>query len=59
MVGLSKNKNTDNQGKESCVNESDQISLLRDSTMSSALNFCFYLFYCSAKEKDNIRRKNN
>ena len=58
MVGSSKNKNTDNQGKGSCANESDQISLLRDSTVSSA-HFCFYLFYCSAKEKDNIRRKNN
>ena len=33
------------------------ISLLRDSTISSALNFVFYLFYCNLKGKYHVRRK--
>ena len=37
--------------------EADYISLLRDSTMSSALNFCFYVSYWNLKQKDHIRRK--
>ena len=36
--------------------ETDHISLLRDSIMSNALNFCFYLCYCNLKEKDHTRR---
>ena len=32
-------------------------SLLRDSTISSALNFVFDLFYCNLKGKYHIRRK--
>ena len=55
----SKNKNTDHQGEENCAYEGDHISLLCDSTMPSALNICFYLFYCNQKEKDHIRRKIN
>ena len=55
--GTSKNKNIDNRGKEMSPYESIYISLLCDSAMSSALNFCFYLFYCNPKEKDHIRRK--
>ena len=39
--------------------ESDHISLLRDSTMPSALNFVFYVFYCNVKEKYHIRRTVN
>ena len=39
--------------------ESDRISLLRDSTISSALNFYFYIFYCNLKRKDHICRKLN
>ena len=39
--------------------EADHISLLCDSTMSSALNFCFYVFFCNLKEKDHIRRNIN
>ena len=39
--------------------ESSHSLLLCDSTASSALNFCFYLFYCNLKEKDHIRRKIN
>ena len=27
--------------------------------LSNVLNFCFYLFYCTRKEKDDIRRKIN
>ena len=34
------------------------FSLLDDSTVSDALNFRFYLFYCNLKEED-IRRKVN
>ena len=36
--------------------ETDHISLLRDSIMANALNFCFYLCYCNLKEKDHTRR---
>ena len=39
--GTSKNKNIDHLGKENYAYESDHISLPRDSTMPSALNFCF------------------
>ena len=38
------------------IYETDHISLLRDSTVSNALNFCFYLCYCNLKEKDHTRR---
>ena len=38
-VGTSKNKNIG--GKETCVYESDHISLLCYLTMSSVLKFCF------------------
>ena len=38
---------------------SDNISLLRDSTLSNVLNFHFYLFYCNRKEKYHITRKIN
>ena len=34
-------------------------SLYCDSTLSSVLNFRFYLFYCNRNEKDHIRRKIN
>ena len=53
----SKNKNIDHRGIENCTYESDYISLLRDSTIPSALNICFDLFYCNLKEKDHITRK--
>ena len=67
MVGTSKNKNIDNQGKETCAimstqvtYETDHNSLLRDPTMSNALSFCFFVcVYCNLKEKNNIRRKIN
>ena len=36
--------------------ETNHISLLRDSTMSDTLNFCFYVFYCNLEEQDHIRR---
>ena len=40
--------------------EIDHVSLLRDSTTSSALNFCFfYVFYCNLKVKNNIKRNIN
>ena len=35
--------------------EIDHIPLLQDSTISSALNFCFYVFYRTLKEKDHIK----
>ena len=38
--------------------ETDHVSVLRHSTMSGALNFCFYVFYFDLKEK-YIRRKIN
>ena len=38
------------------IYETDHISLLRDSTVSNALNFCLYLCYCNLKEKDHARR---
>ena len=52
MVGTSKNKNIDNQGKETCAiistqvtYETDNMSLLRDSTMSSALFLIFFMYF--------------
>ena len=39
--------------------ETDSISVLCYSTMSSARNFVFYLFYCDLKEKYHIRRNIN
>ena len=51
-VGTSKNKNIDYQLKETCVIMSTQVtyetdlnSLLCDSTMSSAPNFCFFMYF--------------
>ena len=39
------------------THETKHISLLLDSTISNALDFCsFYVFYCNLKEKDDIRR---
>ena len=50
-VGTSKSKNTYHGLKETCATMStqatygtDHISLLRDSTMSNALNFCFFMY---------------
>ena len=47
-VGIFGNKSIDHEVKGTCAimsakvtHEFDYISLLRDSTMSSALNFCF------------------
>ena len=46
--GISKNKNIDHRVKETCAimsaqvtYETDHFSVLRHSTMSGALNFCF------------------
>ena len=39
--------------------ETDHISLLCNSTMSSAPNFCFYVFYCNVKGKNQIKRTIN
>ena len=39
--------------------ETDHISFLCDSTMSSAPNFYFYVFYCNLKGKDDVRRNIN
>ena len=54
----------DHQGKETCtitptpvIYESDHISFFGYSTIASALNFVFNIFYCNPKEKDRIRRK--
>ena len=63
---MSKNKNIDHRVKEICAvistqvtYETDQIYVLCCSTMSSALNFCFYVFYCDLKGKYHIRRNIN
>ena len=58
-MSISRNKNIDHGGKETCDCKSTHISLLHDSTMSNALNFVFYLFYYNVKEKDHIKRKIN
>ena len=56
-VDTSKNKNID-LVKETCAirstqvtHETDHVSLLQDSTISSALIFVFYVFYCNLKRK--------
>ena len=36
--------------------ETDHVSLLCDSSISSALNFCFLCVYCNQEQKDVIRR---
>ena len=58
-VGTSRNKNIDNRGKKSCTYEIDQISLLHDATMSSTLNFYFYLFIATQKKKIILEEKIN
>ena len=62
-ISTSKNKDADHRVKETCAiwliqvtYEAEHISLLRDSAMSNALNFCFYIFYCNLKEKDHTKR---
>ena len=50
-VHTSRNKNSDNMLLKLT------ISLYFDSTVSSALNFYFYPFYCNPKEKNHIRKK--
>ena len=61
-VGTSKNKNTDHRVKETddgmsiqVTHETDLIYLLRDSTMSNPLNYCFSC-YCDLKDNDHVRR---
>ena len=51
-VGISKYKNINHRVKETCAimptqvtYETDHISLLCDSTMSSASNFCFFMYF--------------
>ena len=47
-VGISKNKNIDHQVKETCAQvtyETNHISVLCHSTMSSTLNFCFFMYF--------------
>ena len=66
-VDTSKNKNIDHLVKKKTrairlthvIYETDQVSLLQDSTISSAQNFCFYVFYCYLKEKGQITRNLN
>ena len=50
-VDASKNKNIDHRGKETCAYKSNHFSLLRDSTMSSALSFCFLSVLLQPKRK--------
>ena len=66
-VDTSKNKNIDHGVKETCAIMSTQVTyetdlffLLQNSTISSALNFCFlYIFYWNLKEKGQIKRNKN
>ena len=58
MVARSKNKNTDHQGKEICAYKKDHISLLCDSRISSALNFCFLSVLLQRKRKRSYKKKN-
>ena len=47
-AGPSKNKNIDHQVKETCAQvtyETNHISVLCHSTMSSTLNFCFFMYF--------------
>ena len=62
-VDTSKNKNIDLVKKNTrairlthVIYETDHVSLLQDSTISSAQNFCFYVFYCNLKEKGQTTR---
>ena len=60
-VSTSENKSHDHRVKETCdirsiqvTYETNNISLLQDSTMSNVLIFC--ILYCHLKEKDHVRR---
>ena len=57
-VCTSKNKYIDPGGRETCDYERDLISLLCDSTMSNALNFCFKCTLLKLKRKINHKNKN-
>ena len=63
---INNHKNIDHRVKETCAiistqvtYEIDHISLLQNSTISSALNFCFYVFYRNLKENNHIKRNTN
>ena len=66
-IGTSKDKNIEHGVKETCPIMStqvtykiDHVSLLQDSTISSALNFkFFYAFCCNLEEKGQITRNIN
>ena len=49
-----KNKNIDHWGKETCAEESDHIFLCCDSTMWSALDFCFFIYFIQTQKKKII-----
>ena len=49
--GTSKTKYTDHRGKENCAYENENISLLHDFKMPSALNFCFLFILLQPKRK--------
>ena len=57
-VGTSKNKNIDHWDRETSDNESYLISLLCDSTISRALNFCFLCTLLQPKGKVNSKKEN-
>ena len=61
MVGKSKNKNIDVLIIEvkKLVPKKATASFYADSTMSSALNFCFLSILLQPLKKDHIRRKIN
>ena len=50
-VGKTKNRNIDHRRKESYAKESDHIFFCCDSTISSALNFCFLYTLLQPKRK--------
>ena len=57
-VGTFKNKNIDHWDRETSDNESYLISLLCDSTISRALNFCFLCTLLQPKGKVNSKKEN-
>ena len=62
-ISPSKNKNDDHQVKETCgirsiqvIYETNLISLLRGSTMSNALNFCFLCILLYSERKKSYQK---
>ena len=65
-IGISKNKNIDHRVKETCAICQHKLHMKPTTSLCPVIqqcqvhqNFAFYVFYCSLKEKDHIKRNIN